>query len=102
ANKIGTYGVAVLAHAHGVPFYVAAPISTIDPATASGAEIVIEQRGADEITSTAGVRTVPRRAEVYNPAFDVTPARLVTALVTDAGVVAKPTIARLRTLLASR
>ena len=103
ANKIGTYGVAVLARAHRVPLYVAAPISTIDPATASGAEIVIERRGAHEITmSTSGVRTVPRRAEVYNPAFDVTPARLVTALVTEGGVVARPTGARLRTLLASR
>ena len=101
ANKIGTYGVAVLARAHRVPFYVAAPISTIDPATTSGAEIVIEQRRADEITTSGGVRTVPRRAEVYNPAFDVTPARLVTALVTEAGVVAKPTIARLRALVAS-
>ena len=101
ANKIGTYGVAVLAHAHRVPFYVAAPISTIDPATVAGTEIVIEQRSADEITSTAGVRTVPRRAEVFNPAFDITPARLVTALITDVGVVAKPTIARLRALHSS-
>ena len=102
ANKIGTYGVAVLARAHRVPNYVAAPVSTIDPATASGAEIVIEQRRADEITLAHGVRTTPRRAEVWNPAFDVTPARLVSALVTDAGVVPKPTGARLRPLLASR
>ncbi len=102
ANKIGTYGVAVLARAHRVPFYVAAPVSTIDPATASGAEIVIEQRRADEITLAHGVRTAPRRAEVWNPAFDVTPARLVSALVTDAGVVPKPTGARLRPLLALR
>ena len=101
ANKIGTYGLAVLARAHRVPFYVAAPVSTIDMATHSGAAIVIEERSADEITSTNGVRTVPRGAAVFNPAFDVTPARLVTALVTDAGVVAKPTVARLRTLLAS-
>lgn len=101
ANKIGTYGLAVLARAHRAPFYVAAPVSTIDVATRSGAAIVIEERSADEITSTNGVRTVPRGAAVFNPAFDVTPARLVTALVTDAGVVAKPTVARLRTLLAS-
>ena len=101
ANKIGTYGVAVVARAHRVPFYVAAPVSTIDPATASGAEILIEQRGADEVALTGGVRTVPRGAQVFNPAFDITPARLVTALFTDRGVVVKPTMARLRTLLAS-
>ena len=101
ANKIGTYGLAVIARAHRVPFYVAAPVSTIDLATPSGAAIVIEQRSANEITLTHGIRGVPRRATVFNPAFDVTPARLVTALVTDAGVVAKPTVARLRALLAS-
>ena len=84
-----------------MPFYVAAPVSTIDLATPSGAAIVIEQRSANEITLTHGIRGVPRRATVFNPAFDVTPARLVTALVTDAGVIAKPTVARLRALLAS-
>ncbi len=99
-NKIGTYALAVLARAHRVPFYVAAPVSTIDPVTRSGADVEIEHRAAVEITHTRGVRLVPRGAEVLNPAFDVTPARLVTALVTDLGVVEKPTTTRLRTLLA--
>lgn len=101
ANKIGTYGLAVLARAHRVPFYVAAPTSTVDTETASGADIVLELRPAAEITHAHGVRAVPRDAAVFNPAFDVTPARLVTALVTDVGVVTKPTAARVRALLAS-
>jgi methylthioribose-1-phosphate isomerase len=77
ANKVGTYSLAVLADHHGLPFYVVAPTSTIDPDTASGAEIVIEERAADEVTATFPAR---------NPAFDVTPAALVTAIVTEAGV----------------
>jgi len=79
ANKIGTMGVAILARHFGIPFYVAAPMSTIDPATASGRDIPIEQRDAKEIASPPGVA-------VYNPAFDVTPAELVTAIVTERGV----------------
>jgi len=87
ANKIGTYPLAVLARTHGVPFYVAAPRSTIDPACPDGAAIPIEERPAREVTAGFGVNTVPEGVSVYSPAFDVTPAALVTALVTEVGVV---------------
>jgi methylthioribose-1-phosphate isomerase len=87
ANKVGTYTLAVLARTHGVPFYVAAPRSTIDPDCPDGASIPIEQRAAAEVTEGFGVRTAPEGVYVYSPAFDVTPAGLVTALVTEAGVV---------------
>ncbi len=90
ANKIGTYGVAVLAHYHGIPFYVAAPSSTIDPHTPSGREIVIEQRAQEEVVRPFGASTAPTGVAVCNPAFDVTPASLVTAIVTDRGVVQGP------------
>ncbi|MFO0773375.1 MAG: S-methyl-5-thioribose-1-phosphate isomerase [Nitrospiraceae bacterium] len=87
ANKIGTYSVAVLAKAHGIPFYVAAPSSTIDPATATGADIPIEQRHPDEVRTTLSrVVTAPTDVPVLNPAFDVTPAELITAIVTERGV----------------
>ena len=88
ANKIGTYAVALAARAHGVPFYVAVPTSTIDPATLDGAGIPIEERAADEVTVWRGQRAAPPAARVWNPAFDVTPADLVTAIITDRGVVA--------------
>jgi methylthioribose-1-phosphate isomerase len=87
ANKIGTYGLAVLAHHHGVPFYVAAPTSTIDFSCPDGGAIPIERRGADEVTSVSGRRIAPEGMAVENRAFDVTPAALVTALVTENGVV---------------
>lgn len=87
ANKVGTYGLAVLAQHHGIPFYVAAPTSTFDPATASGDQIVIEQRSSDEVIRPFGIATAPDNVEVWNPAFDVTPAALVTAVISDAGVV---------------
>ncbi|MBI2796926.1 MAG: S-methyl-5-thioribose-1-phosphate isomerase [Gemmatimonadetes bacterium] len=90
ANKIGTYPIALAAHAHHVPFYVAAPASTIDPATPTGADIDIEERDADELMSVAGARHVVVGARGRNPAFDVTPASLVTAIVTDAGIVLPP------------
>lgn len=86
ANKIGTYAIACLCAAHGLPFYVAAPFSTVDPATPTGAEIVIEEREAEELTHLAGTRLVAEGVGVYNPAFDVTPARLVTAIITERGV----------------
>jgi methylthioribose-1-phosphate isomerase len=86
ANKIGTYGVAVLAKHHGIPFYVAAPTSTFDPNTASGDDIVIEQRSRDEVVRPFGISTAPDDVEVWNPAFDVTPAAFVTAVISDAGV----------------
>jgi methylthioribose-1-phosphate isomerase len=87
ANKIGTYGLALAAKAHNVPFYVAAPRSTIDLATPAGDAIPIEERGVAEVQSFRGVVSAPRAAKVWNPAFDVTPAGLVTAYITDAGVV---------------
>jgi len=86
ANKIGTYGVAVLARHHGIPFYVAAPSSTIDRATPDGAAIVIEDRDPDEVAAVDGQRMVPDGASVENKAFDVTPAALVTGYVTETGV----------------
>jgi methylthioribose-1-phosphate isomerase len=90
ANKIGTYGVAVAARHHDIPFYVAAPTSTFDPRTASGDEIVIEQRPRDEVASGALGPILPAAARVHNPAFDVTPAALVTAIVSDRGVFRPP------------
>jgi methylthioribose-1-phosphate isomerase len=86
ANKIGTYGLALAARAHGIPFYVAAPSSTIDRSTADGRGIPIEQREADEVASWRGSRTAPEGVRVWNPAFDVTPAELVTAIITDQGI----------------
>ncbi len=86
ANKIGTYALAVAARHHGVPFYVAAPSSTFDPATPTGADIVIEQRAPDEVRRGFGALTAPADVPVYNPAFDVTPAALITAIVSDRGV----------------
>ena len=90
ANKIGTYGVAILAHAHGIPFYVAAPWSTIDLRTPTGAGIPIEERAAKEVTHMAGTQVAPDGASVRNPAFDVTPHRYITGIVTERGVVYPP------------
>ncbi len=86
ANKIGTYGLAVLAQEHRIPFYVAAPLSTIDIELASGNDIPIEERASEEVTSFGGVNVAPAGVKVFNPAFDVTPARLVTAIITEKGV----------------
>jgi methylthioribose-1-phosphate isomerase len=90
ANKIGTYTVAVLAQAHGVPFYVAAPVSTIDPACPNGAAIPIEERSAAEVVEMNGTRMAPEGIHVRHPAFDVTPARLITAIITERGVLRPP------------
>jgi methylthioribose-1-phosphate isomerase len=90
ANKIGTYTVAVLAHAHGVPFYIAAPVSTIDPACPSGDGIPIEERSAEEVVDIFGSRVAPEGIQVRHPAFDVTPARLITAIITERGVLRPP------------
>ncbi len=87
ANKIGTYGVAVLARAHGIPFYVAAPASTFDLSLSTGAEIPIEERDPREITHPLGRRIAPEGIAAYNPAFDVTPAELITAIVCERGVI---------------
>jgi methylthioribose-1-phosphate isomerase len=90
ANKIGTYGVAILAKEHGIPFYVAAPRSTFDFSLATGAEIPIEQRDPLEVTEGFGPRTAPAGVKVYSPAFDVTPARYVAGFLTDAGLLRPP------------
>jgi len=86
ANKVGTYGVAVAAHHHGIPLYVAAPWSTFDPGTPDGGAIEIEQRNADEIRCGFGLLTAAPEAAVYNPAFDVTPSALITAIISDRGI----------------
>ena len=90
ANKIGTYSVAVLAKEHGIPFYVAAPFSTIDLETPDGSKIPIEQRNAREVTHIAGKQMVPDGVEVENPAFDVTPAKYVSAIITERGIARAP------------
>jgi methylthioribose-1-phosphate isomerase len=96
ANKIGTYSLAVLAREHGVPFYVAAPCSTVDLATATGAEIPIEERGREEMARIGSVEIVPEGVPVRHPAFDVTPHRLVTGIVTERGIARPPFAASLR------
>jgi len=98
ANKIGTYGVAVLCRVHKVPFYVAAPCSTIDPAIRTGKEIPIEERDGREVTHLAGRRVAPEGVAVYNPAFDVTPARYVSAIATEKGVLRPPYARAIREL----
>jgi methylthioribose-1-phosphate isomerase len=90
ANKIGTYALAVLARHHGVPFYIAAPFSPIDPTLASGAEIPIEERDAHEVRRVGPQATAPESSPVYNPAFDVTPAKLIAAIITERGVFRPP------------
>ncbi|NLZ04098.1 MAG: S-methyl-5-thioribose-1-phosphate isomerase [Phycisphaerae bacterium] len=99
ANKIGTYSLSVLAKQHGVPFYIAAPSSTFDLSIAGGDEIPIEQRESSEVTRLAGVPTAPDGVAVYNPAFDVTPAHNITAIITEKGVVENPDAVRIRRLL---
>ncbi|NUQ61061.1 MAG: S-methyl-5-thioribose-1-phosphate isomerase [Pirellulales bacterium] len=100
ANKIGTYSVALLAAAHDIPFYVAAPTSTFDPAIATGHEIPIEQRDPREITHGFGRQTAPEGIKVYNPAFDVTPARLITAIICEKGIIQPVSRERIAELVA--
>lgn len=90
ANKIGTYSLAVLARFHGIPFYVAAPISTIDINIASGKNIPIEERNPREVIEIGGVKIAPENVKVYNPAFDITPANLVSAIITEKGIIKPP------------
>jgi len=90
ANKIGTYSIAVLAKEHNIPFYVAAPVSTFDFTMQNGLNIPIEERAVAEVTHFAGIRTAPEGAEVFNPAFDVTPGALITAIITEYGVLRGP------------
>ena len=100
ANKIGTYGVAVLAKEHGIPFYVAAPFSTIDLNTPDGSQIPIEERNEREVTHVGATPLTPEGAHIRNPAFDVTPAKYVTAIITERGIARAPfdeSLARCRT-----
>jgi methylthioribose-1-phosphate isomerase len=90
ANKIGTYSLAILAKAHGIPFYVAAPLSTFDLSLKTGTEIPIEERCGDEVTYFRGMATAPRGMKVYNPAFDLTPATHISAIITEEGIITKP------------
>ncbi len=99
ANKIGTYGVSILAKEHGIPFYVAAPVSTFDLSIKSGGDIPIEERSPEEITNGFGRRTAPEGVKVFNPAFDVTPAKNITAIITEKGVIAKPSAENIQRLL---
>jgi len=90
ANKIGTYSLAVLARHHGVPFYVVAPLSSFDFSLRTGADIPIEERDGDEVRTVLGKRIAPRDVKVYNPAFDVTPSRFITAIITERGIFRRP------------
>jgi methylthioribose-1-phosphate isomerase len=101
ANKIGTFSVATLAKVFGIPFYVAAPATTFDLAANSGDDIPIEQRAAEEVTEPFGSRTAPSNAQVYNPAFDVTPADLIAGIITDRGVIQPITAENVRQIVAS-
>jgi methylthioribose-1-phosphate isomerase len=102
ANKVGTYPLAVLAARHGVPFYVCAPLSSVDLATPDGAAIPIEERSASEVTEVRGQRIAPEGTEVWNPAFDITPADLISGIVTDEGVLRAPYEPALREAMARR
>lgn len=102
ANKIGTYGLAVLVRTNQIPFYVACPLSTIDLSTPTGADIPIEERHPDEVTNGFGRRTAPEGIAVYNPAFDITPHELVTAIITERGIVQPPYAENLRQLFARK
>jgi len=99
ANKIGTYGVSILAKEHGIPFYVAAPVSTFDLSIKSGNDIPIEERSPEEVTHGFGKRTAPEGVNVFNPAFDVTPAKNITAIITEKGVIKHPSIENIQRLL---
>ncbi|GBC95921.1 Methylthioribose-1-phosphate isomerase [bacterium HR16] len=102
ANKVGTYSVAVLAKHHGIPFYVAAPVSTVDLSVADGSGIPIEERSPEEVTHIAGVRIAPEGVKVINPAFDVTPAELVSAIITEEGIARPPYTDSLAQMVAKR
>jgi methylthioribose-1-phosphate isomerase len=101
ANKVGTYMVAVAAHRHGIPFYVACPVSTLDVAAASGADIPIEERAADEVLGFGGASWSPAGVSARNPAFDITPAELVSAIVTERGIARPPYSDSIAALLAA-
>jgi methylthioribose-1-phosphate isomerase len=99
ANKIGTYSLSLAAKAHGIPFYVAAPASTFDLSLASGKEIPIEERNPEEITHIQGNRIAPDNIKVYNPAFDVTPAENIKAIITENGIIHDPTTEKVKSVV---
>ncbi|OHC06011.1 MAG: S-methyl-5-thioribose-1-phosphate isomerase [Planctomycetes bacterium RIFOXYC2_FULL_41_27] len=99
ANKIGTYGVSILAKEHGIPFYVAAPVSTFDLSIKSGNDIPIEERSPEEVTNGFGKRTAPEGVKVFNPAFDVTPAKNIAAIITEKGVIKNPSVENIQRVL---
>jgi methylthioribose-1-phosphate isomerase len=99
ANKIGTYGLAVLAKSHGIPFYVAAPISTLDLSLVSGKEIPIEERSVAEVTHFRGTPIAPKGVKAFNPAFDVTPHSLIQGIITEKGIIRKPFKKNLRRIV---
>jgi methylthioribose-1-phosphate isomerase len=101
ANKIGTYGVSILAKEHGIPFYVAAPVSTFDLSMQSGSDIPIEERSPEEVTFGFGKRTAPEGVKVFNPAFDVTPANNIAAIITEKGVIKNPSVENIQRVLGS-
>jgi methylthioribose-1-phosphate isomerase len=101
ANKVGTYSIAVLAREHGIPFYVAAPLSTIDLATPDGGSIPIEERRAREVTHVGSLQVTPAGCSIRNPAFDVTPARFVEGIITERGIFRPPYESSLRAAFAS-
>lgn len=99
ANKIGTYSLSILAYTHRIPFYIAAPVSTIDFSISDGSKIPIEERKAEEVTSWYGKKIAPEGIKVYNPAFDVTPSKLITGIITELGIVSPPYRSNLKRLL---
>ncbi len=102
ANKIGTYALSIVAKEHGVPFYVAAPVSTFDLSIASGDEIPIEERDSDEVTSIAGHKIAPDGIKVFNPAFDVTPAANIKAIITERGVITDPNTEKIENVIGNK
>lgn len=101
ANKIGTYGLAILSKYHGIPFYIAAPTSTFDLSLASGRDIPIEERGTEEVTHFQGIPIAPKGARAFNPAFDITPHRLIHGMITEKGIIRKPFLNNLKKILPS-
>jgi methylthioribose-1-phosphate isomerase len=102
ANKIGTYSLSVLAREHGIPFYLAAPSSTFDLSIKSGDQIPIEQRPADELRFLGREKITPDGVDIYNPAFDVTPAENITAIISEKGIIQPPTVEKIRQVLGQK
>jgi methylthioribose-1-phosphate isomerase len=102
ANKIGTYNLSIIAKEHNIPFYVAAPVSTFDLNISSGDDIPIEERDSKEVTHIMGNKIAPDGVKVYNPAFDVTPAKNITAIVTEKGVINNPDTEKIKNVIGNK